>query len=181
MKKLLVTSVTLILLSINSMVSAAPQTNAPALIDPLALLEPYTNRTWQHTVGTKGEPGYFNDISHWQTVMGGHAVLTRHSVNEGVYGGYTLIFYDAEASILRCTYVTNGGFYTECTIRQADDQIIVEETVKGTRRGPESVRSQIAIEDGQMIVTSQYKTEKDWSDPEVRRYHENPTALVIFN
>jgi hypothetical protein len=170
----------LMLILIFSLSFGSTALSASQLIEELKIFEPFTEKTWVHQTGQSGSPDYFHDVIRWSVIMGGNAILTEHSVNEGVYGGYTLIFYDQKTDIIRCTYVTTGGFYTECTMKEEEGGIVILETVKGTRRGPKAVRSMITLEGELYIIKSQYQIENDWSKEEVRSYHEDAEALVVF-
>ena len=170
----------LLILLLVTCYTAIPASAEMKVHPALEILSPYVGKTWEHTTGSPGEKGYFHDISTWEWIMGGHGILTNHSVNKGAYGGTSIFHYDEKAKSLICYYATTGGFYTTCTIKMGEDGIEVWEDVKGSDKGPSAVKSTITLEDGKMIIRSSYKTGDTWVDGGERIYTENADAVVSF-
>jgi hypothetical protein len=68
-------------------------TFAGSLAKELQVFEPYLG-TWQADFAVKqGQPA-MQDVSKWERALNGTAIRTLHSINEGMYGGESLIFWD---------------------------------------------------------------------------------------
>lgn len=125
--------------------------------DPFRPLYPLIGRTWR---GTGIGPDAVEDIVRWEWAVGGHAVRATHAVNDGAYGGETVVFADADSGGLIFHYFTSGGFHTTGTITLADDgSLVIEEAVHGLD-GLESLRSVIRTA-GDGTYTSRGLVERD--------------------
>lgn len=102
---------------------------AAASAEAFRPLAPMIGRTWRGTaVGQAG----VTDVMRWDWAVGGHAVRITHSVNDGAYGGETLVFPDRDSGALIFHYFTTGGFHTTGVIRPtADGGLEIDETVHG--------------------------------------------------
>ncbi len=74
-------------------------------------------------------------------MLGGRAVRSSHSINDGEYGGETLFTWDAEKKAIVYTYVTTGGFYTTGTLEAEAGGFKSRETVHGTTGGVREVEA----------------------------------------
>ena len=52
------------------------------------------------------------DIIYYERVLNGNAIRAVHSVNNGEYGGESIVMWDAEKENLVSWYFTTAGFYT---------------------------------------------------------------------
>ena len=106
----------------------------------------------------------FRDVSTWTWILGGKAIRTAHSVNDGAYMGETHIWFDEGEGKIRMLYVTTGGFYTEGTAWQDGDRIRFHEVVKGNAQGIRDVEAESWIDaDGHMHVRSRMRSGEKWA------------------
>lgn len=158
--------------------SAAP---APAPSEALALLAPYVGKTWRGELSEPGAEAPKIDVSQWEWALNGKAVRILHSVNEGEYGGETLIFEDSEKGGLVFYYFTTAGFYTQGTVKVEDGKFVSHETVHANAEGVTEVRATAEIlPDGRLRSTSQYKRNGEWGEGHSAVYREAPGAKVVF-
>ncbi|WCL55189.1 hypothetical protein [Gimibacter soli] len=152
--------------------------------DPvLAPLAPLMGKTWRSVEnGTNPDGSTFNDVVRWEWQASGHMALATHSLNEGVYGGVTLIHHDAKARTIVFRYATTGGFYTEGTIVPKDGGFEILETVKGTTGGPSDVRTFMKMDGPDAYtVESRMMVNGVWGEPQTRMYRVDPDADVLFH
>src|SRR2546425_11963540 len=83
-----------------------------SLDEHLEPFRPFLGKTWK---------GYFKDstlekpqmdVARWERALNGKAVRVVHSVNNGVYGGESIILWDDKKKSLVFYYFTTADFYT---------------------------------------------------------------------
>jgi hypothetical protein len=99
------------------------------------------------------------DVQAWNWALDGHVLRNVHVLEDGSYGGETLIYRDAASDGLAYVYVTSAGFRTEGTMAVADDGTwLAEETVLGHPRVT-AVRSMgVVRRDGTIETRSEFVT-----------------------
>ncbi|MDZ7867770.1 MAG: hypothetical protein U5L02_00965 [Rheinheimera sp.] len=166
-----------LLLGLTGGVQAAPE-SLSAELEPL---RPYIGKTWRGLLSEPGKPEKI-DISHWERALNGTAVKIRHSVNQGEYGGETIVFFDKKLNQLRYYYFTTAGFYTHGTM-QIDVKtglLAAEEQVENNANGITAVRSTSTLGAGQLKISSEYLQHGKWVTGHSATYTEAPDAKVQF-
>ncbi len=151
------------------------------LIEPLQPLARYVGKTWRGnlTEATPDKP--MVDVSRWERALNGQAIRILHSVNDGEYGGETLILWDAEKEDLIFYYFTTAGFYTQGTIKIEGDTFTSHELVTGNSDGITEVRATgRLLPDGRMHSKAQYLKNGEWTDGHEIWYVEDAQARVVF-
>jgi hypothetical protein len=151
------------------------------LNEHLQFLAPYVNKTWNGTfVDTTAEKP-MHDVAHWEQVLNGQAVRILHSVNDGIYGGETIIYWDKQKETVVYYYFTTAGFYTNGTMKNETDKIICHEYVTGNQNGISEVRSTTRLlSDGKMDVTAEFLKNGTWISGHRIIYKEDDSVKVIF-
>lgn len=142
----------------------------PFLAKELSVFKPYLG-TWQadFTVA-EGKPP-IQDVSQWQRALNGMAIKTRHSINEGEYGGESMIFWDSKEQSIVFYYFTTAGFYTKGTMKVlSPTQFVAYENVTGSKEGITRVKSTSEFSNEQFIVSTSYLKKGEWTKPEQRVY-----------
>lgn len=148
----------------------------PDRLDPhLEPLRPLLGRTFRGELPTAGDK-VATDISRWERALGGRAVRNLHSLDDGEYGGETIIYWDETAQTLACWYFTTAGFWTRGTVTFAGNRIISEEEVTGNESGVTEI-----LPDGGLSTHSEYLRNGEWVAGHGGRYREDPTAEVHFH
>ncbi|MCH7675779.1 hypothetical protein IH879_12605 [candidate division KSB1 bacterium] len=88
------------------------QNNNSGLNEHLKPLSPFIGKTWRGKSPNADPDKPFEDVSRWESALNGQAVRILHSVNEGAYGGETLVVWDRKKESLVFYYFTTEGFYT---------------------------------------------------------------------
>lgn len=113
--------------------------------------------------------------------MNGRAIRILHSVNEGEYGGETIVMWDPESKQIRSWYFTTAGFHTEGTFKIDGNRLISVEKVTGNENGITEVKATSELKpEGQLSVKSEYLANGTWVPGHTITYQEAPDAKVIF-
>ncbi len=152
-----------------------------SLEEHLEPLRPFLGKTWRGEFKGAGPDKPTVDVSRWERALNGQAVRIVHSINDGVYGGESIVQWDKELGQVRYHYFTTAGFSTVGTLQCADGKITAVETVKGNANGITEVRSTYELRpDGVLLNKSEYlKGETAASAREVA-YREDPKAEPKF-
>jgi hypothetical protein len=156
----------------------APAT--PSLHPKLEPFRPLIGKTFKGNLGAADDRTSV-DVSRYERAMNGMAIRTMHSVNDGEYGGETLIYWDSRKEKLAFIYVTTAGFQTTGTITAEPGKYSSLEEVNGEANGITKVRGTAEFKgDGILTVKSEYFKDGVWSPGRTATYREDATAQVIF-
>ena len=146
-----------------------------------APLAPFVGKTWRgEFVGSTPEKPMI-DVQRWDWALGGQGIRIVHSLNDGAYGGETMIVYDRERERLIYFYFTTAGFYTTGTIQASDGMYVAHEEVTGNENGITATRSTARVlDDGRLEGTTEYLKNGEWVHGRGVVYEEDPTAEVIL-
>lgn len=144
-------------------------------------LRPFLGKTWsgEFKESTPEKPRV--DVARWERALNGKAVRVLHSINDGAYGGETIIRWDEDKNELVYHYFSTAGFMTTGTMTIAGGKITAVEKVSGGGRHAE-VRSVSELKaDGTLATKAEYfdKDGKPVGGREVT-YREAPQATVKF-
>jgi hypothetical protein len=153
----------------------------PQLDEHLAPLAPFVGKTWRGEFKNSTPEKPLFDVSQWEIALKGKAVRTRHSVNDGVYGGETIIMRDPAKKALVAHYFTTAGFFTESTFEFKDGKLYTREKVRGAQPGITEVEAVTELKDGKMHVKSRYLKGDAWVDGHEITYVEAPDAKVVLD
>ncbi len=153
----------------------------PALHPELEVLRPYVGRTWRGDFKNSTPEKPMVDIAKWERALNGQAIRVLHSINQGVYGGETLMTWDATKKTIVYHYFTTAGFMTTGTLRREGGKVISHEFVKGEAGGVAEVRAtNELLPDGTMTAKSEYLKNGKWEPGHEIVYREDPKAEVVF-
>lgn len=149
------------------------------LDDKLKVFEDYLG-TWQSVFEMKEGKPSVTDVSKWERALNGKAVRTLHSINDGDYGGESLIFYDNAKQKIVFYYFTTAEFFTQGTIEIVNEStFIAYEDVTGNENGITKVKSTSKLLKDTMEVSTSYLKKGKWTKPESRTYLHS-SAQVVF-
>src|SRR5687767_527764 len=104
---------------------------ADALAKELEPLRPFIGKTWKGHFNTSPPEKPKIDVAKWERALNGQAVRILHSVNDGSYGGETIIMWNRKNQRLEYHYFTTAGFTTHGTMKVEGKKLITRETVTG--------------------------------------------------
>ncbi len=151
------------------------------LEEHLEPFRPFLGRTWRGEFKNSTPEKPVVDIARWERALNGTAIRVLHSVNDGAYGGESILRWDPEKKQLVYFYFTTAGFMTTGTMTVSGSTITATEKVSG-KPGVAEVRSSSEIRpDGTLTVKAEYldKDGKVTGGREVT-YREAPQAEVKF-
>ncbi|HUG91265.1 MAG TPA: hypothetical protein VML55_10550 [Planctomycetaceae bacterium] len=155
--------------------------DADQLDEPLKPFAPLLGKTWKGEFKSSTPDRPLFDVSRWERALNGKAVRVLHSVNDGVYGGETIIVWDAQKNSLVYWYFTTAGFRTEGTMKYEDGQWSAQEVVIGAAGGITEVKSTTKLlPDGRLRVTAEYLKDGKWDAGREVDYQKAPDARVVF-
>ena len=94
---------------------------ARAELNPrLAALQPLVGKTWRGVFPSSTPEKPVVDVSRFEAVLNGQAVRNLHSINDGQYGGESLIVWDEDTQTIVYYYFTTAGFRTTGTMQAVD-------------------------------------------------------------
>jgi hypothetical protein len=152
-----------------------------ALSEHLVPLAPFVGKTWRgEFVDSTPEKPMF-DVARWETALNGQAIRVLHSVNDGLYGGETILYWDAGKARIVSHYFTTAGFYTAGTIEVKGGTVTSRETVTGNANGISEVESTSELlPDGRMHARARYLKNGEWVAGNEIVYAVDPQAEVRF-
>ncbi len=162
-------------------VSTGLATAQDELAENLKLFKPYIGKTWKGEFANSTPEKPIFDVSRWERALNGQAIRILHSVNNGEYGGESIIFWDKQKAGLVFYYFTTAGFFTTGSIKFENGKMISHEYVTGNQNGVTEVKAigEIMV-DGKLRSTSQYLQKDKWVQGHEVTYVEAPEAQVIF-
>ena len=151
------------------------------LSKPLKAFDSYISKTYKgEFVGSTSEKPVF-DVQYWERILNGNGIKITHSVNDGEYGGESIIMWDLKSESLQSWYFTTAGFYTEATVTFEDIKVVSIGKVTGNLNGFTKVKSIVQLlPNGEMHTKAQYFQEGKWIDVHEIYYKEDPDAKVLF-
>ncbi len=166
-----------VLISLRSATAADP----PALDSHLEPLRPFLGRTMKGVFPESKPDKPMVDIQRWELILNGKAIRVMHSINDGAYGGETIIRWDAEQKAIAFYYFTTADFMTSGTMTVEGNCVTSHETVKNNAQGITAVRgTSERLPDGKMHVKTEYEKEGKWTPGRDMTYEEAPDAEVKF-
>src|SRR5207244_11287491 len=88
-------------------------------------------KTWKGTIkdSKPGKPPV--DVKKWERALNGQAIRILHSINDGAYGGESLLIWDEQRKTISYYYFTTDGFMTTGTLEAKVGQLITHDDRKG--------------------------------------------------
>ncbi|WP_428407042.1 hypothetical protein [Hyphococcus sp.] len=157
--------------------AACPAKAAP--YEPMAPFAKLAGRAWRgEGIGPNGQPVV--DIAKYEMILGGRAFQSTHKLENGSYGGRTIIFFDEGAKRYIFHYFTTAGFHTTGEIVPTETGFTAVEQVQNHPEFAE-VRSEAFYGDKTIRVVSSHVThDGDASSGEELVYKEIPSKGVLL-
>ena len=107
----------------------------------LEIFEPYIGKIYKGEFSGSTVENPIFDVQSWERILNGNGIKVTHSVNNGEYGGESIIMWDAKLEKLISWYFTTADFHTQASVEIDDDKIIFIEKVSGNQNGITEVKS----------------------------------------
>jgi hypothetical protein len=155
--------------------------NEASLDSHLEMLRPLLEKTWKGQFKDSKPDKPAVDVARWERALNGKAVRILHSVNDGLYGGETIITWDEAKQSVVYHYFTTASNSTTGTMSSKDGKFITDEVVIGNAGGVTEVRATTALlSDGTLHVKAEYLKNGEWTPGHEITYKEEPSAKVVF-
>ena len=151
----------------------------PTLARELEPLRPFIGKTWKGHFKNSTPEKPRVDVAKWERALNGQAVRIIHSVNDGSYGGESIITWNKKNQQLEYHYFTTAGFTTHGTMKVDGKKLITRETVTGGEVTEVEATNELTA-DGKLRVTAQYLKDGKPAGGREMVYEEAPNAQVIF-
>ena len=126
------------------------------LAKELEIFRPHLGKTWRGEFKNSTPEKPVVDVSRWERALNGQAIRVLHSVNDGTYGGETVIRWDKEKASLVFHYFTTAGFMTTGTMTFSEGKFTSHEKVSGSANGVAEVRATSEFRaDGTLFVKAE--------------------------
>ncbi len=170
----------LLLLALSGHCSQAASEKLP-LAAELHWAEPFLDIVWRGELAEQTGKKMI-DHSLWQRALNGQAIKVIHSVNDGEYGGESIIFWDKSKQSLAYYYFTTAGFYTHGTMQYNTNngQLTAEEQVENNANGITKVRSVSMLKAGELHTSAEYLQKGHWVAGHSARYYPTKDGQVKF-
>jgi hypothetical protein len=153
----------------------------PRLESHLEPLRPLLERTWRGPLKNSTPEKPIVDIMRWERALNGQTVRVLHSINDGLYGGETIIRWDAGKQQVVYYYFTTSGFSTTGTMQIEGKKILSHEVVTGSTEGITETRGVSELTpDGGLHIKSEYLKNGKWVPGHEATYREDAAAKVVF-
>jgi hypothetical protein len=154
----------IILLLLIAVVPSFAAESAPSLDPDLQALAPFLGG-WRGEFKQSTPDKPMIDVSRWERALNGKAVRTIHSINDGLYGGESIVTWDAEKKEIIYHYFTTAGFQSKGTMKVIGKTLECHETIIGNAGGTTEVKGLFELkDDGTMLSSSKYLREWTWQD-----------------
>lgn len=166
----------------SNIASANVTQGSETFVKELAFFQPYLG-TWYSVFEQKDGKPVVSDVSKWQRVLNGKALKTTHSVNDGAYGGESIIFWDKKQQKYLFYYFTTADFMTVGEIEVlSENSFVAYEDVDGESemsKGITRVRSVSTLAKDKITVATSYLKNGEWTKPESRSYTRTDKQVVF--
>ncbi len=163
--------------------AAEPATEgaSPASLEShLEPLRPLLGKTFKGVFKNSTPEKPLVDVSCWERVLNGQAIRMTHSLNEGAYGGETIIRWDAQKKEVVYHYFTTAGFTTVGTMEFKDGKIVTHETVNGESNVSEVRGTSEILPGGRLHVKTEYGKDGKWTEGRDVTYEPAPGVKPVF-
>lgn len=118
-----------------------PGDGEKALSTHLNPLASHLGKTYKGEFASSTPEKPIYDIARWERALKGKAVRIVHSINNGEYGGESIVMWDPAKKTLVSWYFSTAGFFTKATVRIEKNKLISHEKVTGNQNAITEVKS----------------------------------------
>ena len=155
--------------------------DSPPMDPHLEPLRPWLGKTWKGEFKNSTSDKPVVDVARWKRALNGKAVRILHSINDGVYGGESIVTWDEKKQAVTYHYFTTAGFMTIGTMTFKDGKVLTHETVTGNASGVTEVRGTHEMRaDGTFQVKTEHLKNGEWAVGREVTYRQDSSASVVF-
>ena len=152
------------------------------LSEHLTGLKPFIGNTYKGNFINSTKENPMIDIISFERALNGNAVKVTHSVNNGEYGGETMVMWNSEKEGLQSWYFTSAGSLTIQNVQIKKDTFISIEDVAANKNGITKVKTIIEVLHGNQIQKrTKYLMNNLWKDGSEIIYNKVNDLKPVFN
>ena len=152
------------------------------LSEHLTGLKPFIGNTYKGNFINSTKENPMTDVLSFERALNGNAVKVTHSVNNGEYGGETMVMWNSEKEGLQSWYFTSAGSLTIQNVQIKKDTFISIEDVAGNKNGITKVKTIIEVLHGNQIQKrTKYLMNNLWKDGSEIIYNKVNDLKPVFN
>jgi hypothetical protein len=171
----------LILLAQPLRAESQPDSTIAAFSPHLAALAPFVGKTWHGEFADSTPETPKVDVQRWERILNGQGIRITHSVNQGEYGGESIIYWDESRQTLAYWYFTTAGFMSVGTLVAGEKQFSTREEITGDANGVTEVEGLgIRKRSGEWVNRTRYLQNGTWVEGHSITYTEAPGAQLLF-
>ena len=145
-------------------------------------LKPFIGNTYKGNFINSTKENPMIDVLSFERALNGNAVKITHSVNNGEYGGETMVMWNSEKEGLQSWYFTSAGSLTIQNVQIKKDTFISIEDVAGNKNGITKVKTIIEVLHGNQIQKrTKYLMNNLWKDGSEIIYNKVNDLKPVFN
>ena len=165
-----------------TLAASTPKDEQPPLAKELEPLRPLLGKNWRGEFKNSSAQKPIIDVARWERALNGQAVRVLHSINDGAYGGESIIRWNANTAKIEYYYFTTAGFMTRGTVTAEPGKLLTHENVEGSSGGITEVRGTYEVlPDGRFRATTEHLKDGKWEPGRETLYTEAADAKVVFN
>lgn len=154
----------------------------PFLSDRLIEMKPFIGNTYKGNFINSKKENPMNDVLSFERALNGNAVKVIHSVNNGEFGGETMVMWNPEKEGLQSWYFTSAGSLTVQNVQIKKDTFISIENVERNQNGITKVKTIIEVLHGNQIKKrTKYLMNNLWKDGSETIYNKVHDHEPVFN
>ena len=165
-----------------ALIVSAQTKSEPPLSDHLIEMKPFIGNTYKGDFINSTKENPMIDILSFERALNGNAVKVIHSVNNGEFGGETMVMWNPEKGRLQSWYFTSAGSLTMQNVQIKKDTFISIEDVSGNQNGITKVKTIIEVLHGDQIQKrTKYLMNNLWKDGSEIIYNKVNNLKPVFN
>ena len=152
------------------------------LSDHLTGLKPFIGNTYKGNFINSTIENPMIDVLSFERALNGNAVKVIHSVNNGEFGGETMVMWNPEEGGLQSWYFTSAGSLTIQNVQIKKDTFISIENVERNKNGITKVKTIIEVlHRNQIKKRTKYLMNNLWKDGSETIYNKVNDHKPAFN
>ena len=123
-----------------------------------------------------------SEVIHFKRILNGQAIRIVHSINEGEFGGESIITWNQENNILESVYFSTGGNIKHSMVTLKENTITLVEDVSKNQNSIKKVKTTYYLNSyGQLKKETKYYINNMWIFSHNSNYTESKSSEIIFN
>ena len=169
-------------LALTITITRADDLSSSRLSDHLIGFSSFIGKTYEGNFISSTKENPMVDVLSFERALNGSAIKIIHSVNDGEFGGETIIMWDSKEKSLRSWYFTSAGSLTLQDVEMKGEKFISIEDVSHNQNGITKVKTIIELIHGDKLQKrTKYLIDNLWMDGNDMIYKHVIARKPIFN